>query len=59
MTSETAIDLIARQDWLERTARAVQPVVVNTFEAGGQARPEDQGLSTWIVVWTSVTPGDH
>ena len=37
MTSETAIDLIARQDWLERTAGAVQPVVVNTFEAGGTA----------------------
>jgi uncharacterized membrane protein len=37
MTSETAIDLIARQDWLERTAGAVQPLVVNTFEAGGTA----------------------
>jgi uncharacterized membrane protein len=37
MTSETAIDLIARRDWLERTAGAVQPVVVNTFEAGGTA----------------------
>jgi uncharacterized membrane protein len=37
MTSETAIDLIARQDWLERTAEAVQPLVVNTFEAGGTA----------------------
>lgn len=37
MRSETAIDFIAQQDWLERTAGAVQPVVVNTFEAGGTA----------------------
>jgi hypothetical protein len=37
MEPETAIDLIARQDWLEKTAGAVQPVVVNTFEAGGRA----------------------
>jgi uncharacterized membrane protein len=37
MEHETAIDLIARQDWLEKTARAVQPIVVKTFEAGGAA----------------------
>lgn len=37
MAAETAIDLIARQDWLERTAGALQPVVVNAFEAGGTA----------------------
>ncbi|MGE0128569.1 MAG: Rieske 2Fe-2S domain-containing protein [Blastocatellales bacterium] len=37
MTSETAIDLIARQDWLERTAGAAQPAVINAFKAGGKA----------------------
>jgi nitrite reductase/ring-hydroxylating ferredoxin subunit/uncharacterized membrane protein len=32
---ESAIDLIARQDWLQRTADAVQPAVNGAFEAGG------------------------
>lgn len=36
MRAETAIDLIARQDWLERTANAVQPAVTSSFKAGGR-----------------------
>jgi hypothetical protein len=37
MASESAMDLIARQDWLERAAGAAQPVVIETFNAGGIA----------------------
>lgn len=37
MTRETAIDLIARQDWLERTANVVQPAVIRAFKACGTA----------------------
>jgi uncharacterized membrane protein len=33
---ETAIDLIARQEWLERVARAAQPAVNRAFKAGGR-----------------------
>jgi uncharacterized membrane protein len=35
--AESAIDWIARRDWLERTAGTAQPVVVKTFKAGGTA----------------------
>jgi uncharacterized membrane protein len=35
MRQNTAIDLIARQNWLERTAAASQPVINNIFKAGG------------------------
>jgi len=50
MASETAMDLIARQDWLERTAAAVQPAVINTFEAGGTAgrKVKDFLHGTWL-----------
>ena len=37
MATGRAIDLIARQDWLERTAGAVQPAVIRAFKAGGRA----------------------
>jgi nitrite reductase/ring-hydroxylating ferredoxin subunit/uncharacterized membrane protein len=37
MAPGTAIDLIARQDWLERTAGVVQPAVLRAFKAGGRA----------------------
>jgi hypothetical protein len=32
----TAIDLIARQDWLKRAAGAAQPAVIRAFKAGGR-----------------------
>src|SRR5215510_4865006 len=35
MRQNTAIDLIARQNWLERTAAATQPVINDIFKAGG------------------------
>src|SRR5262249_24920413 len=35
MRSKNAIDLIARQSWLEQSAEAVQPAVNNIFAAGG------------------------
>src|SRR5262249_61572341 len=37
MAPGMAIDLIAQQDWLERTAGAVQPAVIRAFKAGGRA----------------------
>jgi uncharacterized membrane protein len=37
MASESAMDLIARQDWLERAAGTAQPIVNKTFNAGGIA----------------------
>jgi uncharacterized membrane protein len=37
MVSKSAMDLIARQDWLERTAETAQPVIIKTFNAGGMA----------------------
>jgi uncharacterized membrane protein len=35
MKSNTAIDLIARQDWLGRAADVAQPAVTHVFEAAG------------------------
>jgi nitrite reductase/ring-hydroxylating ferredoxin subunit/uncharacterized membrane protein len=37
MAQGTAIDLIAQQDWLERTAEIMQPAVIRAFKAGGRA----------------------
>jgi uncharacterized membrane protein len=37
VASKTAINLIARQDWLERAAGTAQPIVIKTFKAGGTA----------------------
>jgi uncharacterized membrane protein len=37
VASESAIDLIARQDWLEQAAGTAQPIVIKTFKAGGTA----------------------
>jgi uncharacterized membrane protein len=34
------MDLIARQDWLERAAGIAQPIVIKTFKAGGTAGRE-------------------
>lgn len=50
MTPETAIDLIARQNWLERTAGVMQPAVIRAFAAGGGAGQKIKNFlrGTWF-----------
>lgn len=36
MIQKTAINLIEKQEWLDDTAEAIQPVVLKAFEAGGE-----------------------
>lgn len=50
MARETAIDLIARQDWLERTANVVQPAVKRAFKVGGRAGQKVKNFlnGTWF-----------
>ncbi|HEX5080707.1 MAG TPA: Rieske 2Fe-2S domain-containing protein [Blastocatellia bacterium] len=50
MMMESAIASIDRQDWLERTAGAVQPLVTNTFRAGGMAGQKLKNLlhGVWL-----------
>lgn len=40
MATETAIELIERQDWLDAASDAIQPAVVNAFKAAGDAGQE-------------------
>lgn len=50
MKEESAIDLIAKQDWLDAAADAIQPAVKETFEAGGEAGREIKNFlhGTWL-----------
>lgn len=36
MTPKTAIDFIENQDWLDKTADAIQPVILKAFKAAGE-----------------------
>jgi uncharacterized membrane protein len=44
MVSKSAMDLIARQDWLERVAGLAQPIIIKTFNAGGRAGRKVKGF---------------
>jgi hypothetical protein len=50
MSEETAIDVIARQDWLDAAADSVQPAVTDAFAAGGEAGQEIKNFlhGTWL-----------
>jgi nitrite reductase/ring-hydroxylating ferredoxin subunit/uncharacterized membrane protein len=40
MNQETAMQVISRQEWLDRAADGLQPMVTQAFEAGGQTGQE-------------------
>ncbi|MCP9496057.1 MAG: hypothetical protein MSG64_16540, partial [Pyrinomonadaceae bacterium MAG19_C2-C3] len=40
MATETAIDLIERQDWLDKAGETLQPAIVDAFKAGGATGQE-------------------
>ncbi len=40
MATETAIDLIERQDWLDKASETLQPAITETFKAGGATGQE-------------------
>lgn len=50
MEQETAIDVIARQEWLDTAAEALQPAVMQAFEAGGEAGQKIKNFlhGTWL-----------
>ncbi len=50
MASETAIDLINKQDWLDEAGEAIQPAVTNAFKAGGEAGQQVKNFlhGTWL-----------
>lgn len=50
MSKETAIDLINRQEWLDTAADALQPAILDAFEAGGEAGQEVKNFlhGTWL-----------
>lgn len=50
MSEETAIDIIARQDWLDTAADAIQPAVLDAFAAGGETGQEIKNFlhGTWL-----------
>ncbi len=37
MAKETSIDLIERQDWLDKASETLQPAIVEAFKAGDAA----------------------
>lgn len=50
MKEETAVELIARQEWLDTAADALQPAVTQAFEAGGEAGRQVKNFlhGTWL-----------
>ena len=50
MSKETAIDMIVQQDWLDTAGDAIQPAVLNAFEAGGETGQEIKNFlhGTWL-----------
>jgi nitrite reductase/ring-hydroxylating ferredoxin subunit/uncharacterized membrane protein len=50
MSSNVAIDLIDRQDWLDEVADALQPAIAGTFQSAGTAgqKVEDFLHGTWL-----------
>ncbi len=50
MKPETIVDAIARQDWLGTAGDAIQPAVIQAFEAGGEAghKIKDFLHGTWL-----------
>ncbi len=50
MNQETAIDVIARQDWLDTAGDAIQPAILDAFEAGGETGQQIKNFlhGTWL-----------
>ncbi|MFN2452846.1 MAG: Rieske 2Fe-2S domain-containing protein [Pyrinomonadaceae bacterium] len=50
MAKEMAIELINKQDWLDKASEEIQPVVTNAFKAGGEAGQKVKNFlhGTWL-----------
>lgn len=50
MLQKYAIDLIEKQEWLDKVGDAVQPAILNTFKAGGNAGQKVKNFlhGTWL-----------
>lgn len=50
MNQETAIDVIARQDWLDTAGDVIQPAILDAFKAGGETGQEIKNFlhGTWL-----------
>lgn len=50
MIQKSAIDLIEKQEWLDKTADVVQPAVLNAFSAAGETGRKLKNFlhGTWL-----------
>ncbi|MGI8811689.1 MAG: Rieske 2Fe-2S domain-containing protein [Pyrinomonadaceae bacterium] len=50
MNQQIAIDVIARQDWLDTTGDVIQPAILDTFKAGGETGQKIKNFlhGTWL-----------
>lgn len=50
MIQKKAIDLISKQNWLDKTADVVQPTIIETYKAGGKTGQKIKNFmhGTWL-----------